>query len=199
MLKFPSPDKISPLEFELLVKQWLEASSPKLQDFTVQHRVTKKGVDGDYEIDAFATFTALGGAIFKVLVECKRHSNPIKREVIQALSDKRRSIGATKAMLVSTAPFQSGAIDYARVNDVALVEVVSGSARYVQASTRSPQDLLKNILSMQDAEPYVGFFYCPDPSGRLLSPHLLAKYLLFELDRYFEVNSASQAVSAGKA
>ena len=186
MFSFPRPEKISPTEFELLVKQWLEASAPELQDFAATHRVSHQGVDGEYEIDVFAKFTALGGASFKVLVECKKHVNPIKRELVQALSDKRRSIGATKAMLVATSSFQSGAIEYARVNDVALVQVVSGSVRYVQASARPLRDVPEAILAKQAAAPYVGMVYGSDESGRLLFPQLLASDFTFELERYLE-------------
>jgi restriction system protein len=186
---FPSPEKISPAEFELLVKQWLVAVSPELQDFSADHRSVQQGVDGEYEVDVYATFKALGGASFKILVECKKHSNPIKRELVQVLVDKRRSLGATKAMLVATSSFQSGAIDYARVNDVALVQVVSGSIRYVQASAWPPQELLDAILSRRDAAPYVGLVYGPDPSGRLYFPQLLANDFTFELERYLESRS----------
>lgn len=188
---FPSPEKISPAEFELLVKQWLVAVSPELQDFSAEHRTVQQGVDGEYEVDVYATFKALGGASFKILVECKKHSNPIKRELVQVLADKRRFLGATKAMLVATSSFQSGAIDYARVNDVALVQVVSGSIRYVQASARPPQELLDAILSRRNAAPYVGLVYGPDPSGRLHFPQLLASDFTFELERYLESRSPS--------
>lgn len=50
--------------------------------------------DGEYQIDVYAEFDFLG-ATFKVLVECKRHKNRIKKEVIQLLYDKLRSTGGT--------------------------------------------------------------------------------------------------------
>jgi hypothetical protein len=36
-----------------------------------------KGVDGEYKMDVVATFVALGNALFRVLIEYKRNSNPI--------------------------------------------------------------------------------------------------------------------------
>jgi restriction system protein len=86
--------------------------------------------DGIYEIDVTARFEALG-ADFLVLVECKHHRSPIKREVVQVLRDRLRAVGGQKGMIFSTAPFQSGAVRYARAHGIALVLVANGSVGYM--------------------------------------------------------------------
>jgi len=120
-----SPEiNLTPEQFELEVKAILEASANGLSDFSAQHRKSLPGADGEYEIDIFAKFTALG-VDFKVLVECKRHSSPVKREVVQILNDRIRSTGSQKGMLFTTSGFQSGAIDYAAKHGIALVHLVN--------------------------------------------------------------------------
>ena len=58
---------------------------------TVHERI--QGVDGLYDFDATVRF-GLGGMRFLVVIETKRHKNPIKRELVQVLHDKLRSVGA---------------------------------------------------------------------------------------------------------
>jgi len=70
--------------------------------------VPLKGASGEYAFDALAEFEILGGARILVLVECKRHSSPVKREDVLVLEAKLRDTGAHKAMVFSTAGFQSG-------------------------------------------------------------------------------------------
>jgi restriction system protein len=101
----------------------------ELHGFRVDHRLTLAGPDGEFEIDAVARFQALG-AEFIILVECKHHKNPVKREVVQVLRDKVRSVAAHKAMVFSTAGFQSGAIEYASAQRIALVHVTQGALIY---------------------------------------------------------------------
>lgn len=71
---------------------------------------------------------------FLVLVEAKRHANPIKRELVQVLHDKRQSVGAQKAAMIATAPYQRGALDYAKTHGITLATVTEG--RFIYA-TRS--------------------------------------------------------------
>ena len=128
------PIRISPEDFEQTVKSWLVASAGALESFEASHRDVLDGSDGEYEIDVAVRYKAFGGANFLMLVECKKHSNPIKREVVQVLNDKLRAIGAQKGMLVSTASFQKGAHEYAAKHGIALVTVVDGKFAYVLAS-----------------------------------------------------------------
>lgn len=89
------------------------------------HREIFESSEGRFEIDVTARLRALG-VDFLVLVECKDHVRPVGRDVVQVLADKRRALGAQKAILVSTNGFQSGAIEYAKQHCVALVRVIEG-------------------------------------------------------------------------
>lgn len=156
MKHFPNVAAISPEGFELQVKAWLESTSATLESFSAEHRKELSGVDGEYEIDVTAQFKAFEGAHFLMLVECKKHRNAIKREIVQALRQRQLSIGAHKAMLVSTSSFQSGAHEFARVHGIALVEIVNGMAVYVQASAKRTMPPIP-----ESAENYAGIFHSP--------------------------------------
>ncbi len=127
---FSAPTKISPEQFEIEIQTQMEILGVKLQDFEVKRREKVQGSDGEYEIDVLAKFEALG-VNFVVLIECKHHKNPIKREVVQILNDRLRSLGAQKGMIFSTVGFQSGAIEYAIINGIALIKVEDGKNSYL--------------------------------------------------------------------
>lgn len=121
MKRFPPVSELTPERFERQVKAWLESVAEPLEAFSAKHAHSLTGADGEYTIDVTARFTALGGASFLLVVECKKHKNPIKREVVQVLHAKQQSLGAQKAMIFSTSKFQSGAIEYASEHGLALV------------------------------------------------------------------------------
>src|SRR4051812_44422958 len=101
---------ISPEDFELRVKRYVELSAEgRLENFRAVHREIVSSSDGDYEIDITARFRALE-VTFLVLIECKYHFHPIKRETVQVLHAKLASAGAQKGILFSTSTFQKGAI-----------------------------------------------------------------------------------------
>ena len=156
MKRFPRVASISPSDFELQVKAWLESGASTLESFSAEHREALAGVDGEYEIDVVARFKAFGSAEFLMLVECKKHKHPIKRELVQALRQKQLSLGAHKGMLVSTSPFQSGARDFARTHGIALVEIISGAAVFIQASVKRSVPPIP-----ETAEDYAGIFHSP--------------------------------------
>ncbi len=116
---------LSPTEFELAVKAILDGSGVSLLSYQSIHLHRLPGVDGEYVIDVFATFAALGGE-FKVLVECKHERRPTERHDVQVLKAKLESTGAQKGMVFSIAGFQSGAQEYAAVHGIALAQVVEG-------------------------------------------------------------------------
>jgi restriction system protein len=118
---------LSPKQFEIEVQAILDTLGADLGAFDSTHREVISGVDGEYEIDVTARFNALN-VDFLVLVECKHQRNPVKREIIQILFDKVRSVGAQKGILFSTAKFQSGAIKYAETHGIALVHLVDGKS-----------------------------------------------------------------------
>ncbi|XHS78110.1 restriction endonuclease [Burkholderiaceae bacterium UC74_6] len=124
------PATLTPTEFEQHVHRWLATVSGGLNEFQVTRLETVTGAGGDYEIDVVARFTALGGADFVVLVECKHHHNPIKREVIQVLESKLRDVKAHKGMVFSTARFQAGALEFAKMHGIATVLVSDAGTQY---------------------------------------------------------------------
>lgn len=127
---FEEPANLTPKQFEAEVEGFLRRSGVNLSEFRVQRLEKISAADGTYEIDVTARFEALG-ADFLVLVECKHHKSPIKREVVQVLRDRVSAVGGHKGMIFSTAPFQSGAVKYARSHGIALVLVASGSVGYL--------------------------------------------------------------------
>ena len=115
---------ITPTEFEKYCKEILlgYAEEEKLHDFSITHNTKIEARDGVYQIDIYATFTAMG-VDFKVLCECKQYSSPVSREKVVILKDKLNALGAHKGILLSTSRFQSGAIQYAKEHGIALIQV----------------------------------------------------------------------------
>lgn len=135
-----NPVELTPEEFETEVANLLAKSGVGLKEFNVQKLEKIDGMGGVYEIDVTARFEALG-ADFLVLVECKHHKNPIKRDIVQVLYDRIRSVGAHKGMIFSTARFQSGAIEYAKAHGIALVQIAGGHTSYSVKSYVQPVEL----------------------------------------------------------
>lgn len=132
---------ITPKKFEIFCKETLKAYAlqENLRDFTITDNKIIESDDGTYQIDVYAEFTALGTKN-KVLVECKRYSNPIKRELVVILNDKLRSIGAQKGILISTIGFQSGATEYALKHGIALWQICDEYIRQYSESSNRPHD-----------------------------------------------------------
>ncbi len=159
--KFPEETtELTPEEFERTVRDILEKDGVRLDAFVTHHLEEVAGTDGSYTIDVTARFKALGGD-FLVLVECKRHKNPIKREMVQVLHDKMRSTGAQKGMLFATTDFQSGAREYARVHGIRLVRVADGTTASI---TLSRESVAKPAASDRDAS-FVGWLASLSPDG----------------------------------
>lgn len=140
---------LSAAQFEAAVEGILRRTGIGLTDFKVQRLEKIHTSDGVYEIDVTARFKALGDVL--VLIECKHHKNPIKREVVQILHDKLRAVSAQKGMVFSTVKFQKGAIEFAQAHGIALVLVANGATMYV---TRSVDD---SGMDTRDVPPYVGW------------------------------------------
>ena len=85
-----------------------------------------------------------------VICECKKHRNPIKRSLVQVLHSTKTSLAANKAILIATAPFQSGAIAFAEKHKIALIQIHNGVAAYITNSTYG------SPFVPPDPEPYVG-------------------------------------------
>lgn len=125
---------ISPEQFELQVREWLQSAGNNLSGFSVSHRQRLKGDSGEYEIDVVAEFSVFEQAIVKVLIECKKYKNPVKRDVIMVLESKIRDSNAHKGMVFSTSGFQSGAIEYASRRGIATIGVQHGHTNYFTKS-----------------------------------------------------------------
>lgn len=124
------PLAMTPVEFEIFVRKFLEEQAGTLTDFVTGHLEKVQGVDGDYIIDVTARFEALGAA-FLVLIECKRYtSESVEREEVQALNQKKLSTGAQKAMLFTTSRFRKGAKDFAVAHGIALIRITADEVRY---------------------------------------------------------------------
>ena len=119
------PYDLGPTEYEEYCEKVLKGYGEKenLPNFEILHDVEIETHDGKYQIDLYATFTALGSTEFKIICECKRYKSRVKREVVATLYAKVQSIGAQKGVLISTSPFQKGAIQYAKEHGIALIQM----------------------------------------------------------------------------
>lgn len=123
------PADISAAEFEEFVVRLLSCASDQVDDLAVTLHDRIAGVDGRYDFDATVRFT-FSGVRFVTVVEAKKHKNPIKRELVQVLRDKMQSVGAHKAVMISTSPYQRGALEYAKTHGIALATVTEGRFLY---------------------------------------------------------------------
>lgn len=122
--RYPPAD-MSPADFEQFVVKTLRSINHEVDDLKVTLHELVEASDGTYDMDATMRFR-LGGMDFLVLVEAKKHTHPIKREIPQILHQKVQSSGAQKGLIVSTAPFQRGALDFAKAHGIALITVTEG-------------------------------------------------------------------------
>ena len=130
MLDNIHPVDITPEQFECQVYDWLKESADGLKSFIITRSSTLEGDSGAYEIDIMAELEIFNGTLIKVLVECKRYKNPVKRDVIMILESKIRDSDAHKGMVFSTSGFQKGAIEYAQQRGIATVTVQYGHTNY---------------------------------------------------------------------
>lgn len=129
---------ISPTEFEEYCMKILNgyAEEENLKDFNIDHNVKLIASDGTYQIDIYAHFIAMG-VVFKVLCECKQYKRPVGRDKVSELQSKILSLGANKGILLSTSGFQSGAIQYAQMHGIALIQVYDYKCEYLSHSADS--------------------------------------------------------------
>ena len=140
-------------------------------------------MDGEFKFDVTIRFTAFGGAKFLVVCECKKHKNPIKRDVIQTLKSKKESVGAQKGFVIATASFQSGAEEYAKKHGIALCEIVSGDIAYIQ---NNAQRTLPPIP--EDADSYVGIFPCKTADGSIFPGALISSRSTYWLEGFLKMS-----------
>lgn len=138
---------LSPVEFEKYCMNILKSYADKenLKEFSIVHDKKISTSDGDYQIDIYCEFVAIG-VKFKVLAECKKYKYPIEREKVAVLADKLHSIGAQKGILISTSGFQSGAAKYAKAHGIAVIQIMDKHVKHVQNSARPRRKMLDKLL-----------------------------------------------------
>lgn len=149
---------INPEEFELFCMDVLKAYAQKenLQNFTIKHDQKIEADDGTYQIDVIAEYNALGAKNI-VLIECKKYSRSIERDVVTTLYAKLQSLGAQKGIIISTAGFQSGATQYANKHGIALWQVCDN---YIKHYSASASNRVSNHISFQlEMERYLPKFF----------------------------------------
>lgn len=126
---------ISATEFEKFCLETLQVYAQRegLNNFKICHNQKVQGLDGTYQIDVLAEFVALGCKHI-VVVECKKQSRNVERTVVSELYAKTQSIGAQKAILISTSGFQKGAVEYAEKHGVALWQICNAMIKHITAS-----------------------------------------------------------------
>jgi hypothetical protein len=155
------PADISPAEFEEFVVQLLKSIYSKVDDLIITPHDKVTGADGTYDFDVTVRFR-VGDFQFYVLVEAKRHKNPIKRDLVMVLNQKKQSVGAHKGMMFSTAPYQKGARKSAMKHGIGLATVTEGRftvAARAEAST--PPMSRAQALEEFGIPTFVGFHYGP--------------------------------------
>ena len=136
---------IKPRDFEIFCMETLKsyAEQEHLQNFKIAHDQKIETDDGTYQIDVLAEYTALG-VKNTVIVECKKQSRSVEREIVAALDRKLQSIGAQKGILISTAGFQGGAVQYAKIHGIALWQVCENFIKHISNSINYPSpDIMK--------------------------------------------------------
>jgi hypothetical protein len=174
---YPKPE-ITPAEFEIWVTSIFDAArdSGGVDDLRVSIHEVIEGTDGTYDFDATLRYE-LAGLEFLVLVEAKLHKNPIKRETVQILRQKLQSVGAQKAVLISTAPFQKGALDFALAHGIALVTVTEGRFTYETRGAIVPPKPTRQEAIELGIPVFVGHAYGPgDEPGSVVVTLIAPEY-----------------------
>ena len=164
MFRYPPAD-ISSDEFEAWVGELLDSASAELQDLrtTVHDKIV--GTDGTFDLDATVRFR-WAGMDFLVVIEAKRHRHPIKRELVQVLHSKVQSTGAHKGVLFSTAPFQRGALEFAKVHGIALIHITEGRFTFETRAQESRPPLSREEAMKHFGLPvFAGHYYRPGDSA----------------------------------
>lgn len=122
-------------EFELFCIEVLKgyAIRDDLKNFNILHNQKIKAADGLYQIDIFASFTCMD-LLFKLLVECKCYQRAIERKVVTDIYARMNSLGMQKALIMSTSGYQAGAIEYAKVHGISLVQVIDKNILFITNS-----------------------------------------------------------------
>lgn len=122
--------EVTPKEYERQALKWIEDAEPGVENLRVAQRAMVEGDGGDYEIDVVAELSIFEGAELRVLVECKRWSNPVKREQLLAFFGKLEDTSSHKGIVFTTSRFQRGALKYARSKGIATAVFRGGRSQF---------------------------------------------------------------------
>lgn len=149
---------IDAVEFEKFCLDTLAAYARRegLNNFTISHNQKVQAFDSTYQIDILAEYIALG-CKNKVVVECKKHSRSVERSVVTDLYAKTQSIGAQKAILISTSGFQKDAVKYAEAHGIALWQIFDVYIKHIVASAK--QEIPPHILMQIEMEKYLPRYF----------------------------------------
>jgi hypothetical protein len=164
------PDEITPAKFEGFIVAALESTRDHLDDLVVTLHDKVPGSDGEYDFDATVRFK-IHGMKFMIAVEAKKHNNPIKRELVQVLHQKVQSVGANKGLMISTAPYQSGAKTFAQAHGITLATVVGNRVSLVVPIIRgnpSPVELNRMLWQAPYSVMLSGYFNDIEDGGQSL-------------------------------
>lgn len=184
----PTKDAIfemTPTEFEKCSLEILKEQTKNLENVKVVHNRVVKAPDGNYQIDGYIEFEAMG-MLYKTIVECKHYSHPISREIIQKVYDNLRAIGAHKGIVISTSNFQSGARVYAEAHGIALIQIIGTDNDF---PLKRGMSVLVNhpYTPTNNGRPYIGVLQRQREVGGITCEYLgpystaLAKFLCSEI------------------
>ncbi|WP_405142250.1 restriction endonuclease [Sphaerisporangium sp. NBC_01403] len=186
------PAEISPGEFEEFVTELLGSAQQFVTDLKITLHEKIEGIDGTYDFDATVRYT-FAGMSFLLLVEAKRHKNPIKRELIQILYQKVQSVGGHKGVMFSTAPYQRGALEFARKHGIALATVTEGRFTYETKSWNKPPPLSREAAARLGFPTFVGHHYGIGSEPNSTSLTLLSpEYPEYVADLLFDCSIAEE-------
>ena len=157
--------ELTPEEFEKYSLELLSEQTKDLENLKIEHNRVIEAFDGNYQIDGYIEFTVMG-IKYKTLVECKHYKSSITREKVQILYEKIQSLGAQKGILISTSNFQSGAIQYASIHGIALIQLTEADIHY---ETRGR---LYGLPPHNYGKKYAGVLLKQGDSGGIICSHL---------------------------
>ncbi|WP_440894050.1 restriction endonuclease [Aeromonas dhakensis] len=113
---------MTPKDYEILVSRLLKENLPSGTE--VEQLKTFQGKDTTHEIDISYCLN-IAGIKYLNIVECKLWNRRVGKREMQAFHSTIKDIGANKGVFVTSTGFQSGAIEIAKKNGIALVKVTN--------------------------------------------------------------------------
>ncbi|HIF9056378.1 TPA: restriction endonuclease [Photobacterium damselae] len=113
---------MTPKEYEDLVSRLFKNELPL--DTEIEQLKVFQGKDTKHEIDISYNLK-IAGVNYLNVVECKLWNRKVGKREMQAFHATIKDIGANKGIFVTSVGFQSGAIEIAKKNGIALVKVTN--------------------------------------------------------------------------